>query len=196
MEMYKSRILRRPVMLVTLAVLGGCSRSDQRLVEMANQSIATQHEQNDAMARQSESVLKESHELAVAAGQLVDRDAQARRDLIQADAQLHDAIHDERVSVDRQRAELDQERRTLAAERQRDPVIAMAILEAATLLACVAPLVLAAYALRQVGRTNSQSFELGELVLSELAAGDRRLLPWPEAQLLPPPNGRADATGS
>ena len=164
-----------------LAMIAGCNSSDERLAQFAQQSVQTQHQQNDTLARQSEAVVKESHELAAAAGQLVDRDAQARQELIQSQRQLHAELHDERSGVDRQRAALDDERRAMADQRQRDPVIAAAIERSGVLLACLSPLILAAYALVQMGRSHSHAPELEELLLAELTGDQPKLLSWPNA---------------
>jgi hypothetical protein len=160
-----------------LAMIVGCSSSDERLAQFAEQSVQTQHQQNDALARQSEAVVHESHELAEAAQQLVSRDAQARQDLIQSQRQLHEELHQEQSGVDRQRDALDQERRAIAEQRQRDPIMAAAIERTGMLLACLAPLTLAAYVLVLMGRSHNQAPELEELLLGELTAGEPNFSP-------------------
>src|SRR5262245_38238267 len=174
------------VVSMVLTTIAGCSSSDERLVQMAHQRIETQHRQNDSLARQSEAVVKESHELAAAASQLVSRDAEARTELIQAQSHMHEQLHGERAGVDRQREQLDQERRAIAQERHREPILGAAIVETGALLGCLTPLVLVAYALRQLGQTDSHTTELGELLLGEVASREPRLLQWSERQLLPP----------
>ena len=76
--------------LPLLAIVVGCGEApdyrDQRLVELAQQSTAEQRKQNDRIADQSQAVVEESHQLAEAAKDLVERDAEARRELIAAQA--------------------------------------------------------------------------------------------------------------
>jgi hypothetical protein len=138
------------------------------------------------LARQSEAVVKESHELAIAAGQLVNRDAEARRELLQAQTRLHDQLHQERSGVDRQRELLDEERRAIAQERLQAPIIAMAIERVGVLFACLTPLVLAAYALRQLGQAHYESAELGEFLLTDAISIEPRLLTLSDQVRLPP----------
>jgi hypothetical protein len=170
--------INRLISSVMLAMTVGCSSSDERLATFAQQSVQTQHEQNDVLARQSEAVVHESHELAKAAQQLVSRDAQARQDLIHSQQQLHEELYQERSGVDRQRDALDEERRAIADRSQRDPIIAVAIERTGLLLACLVPLILAGYALMLMGRSHNPVPELEELLMSELITGEPVLLPW------------------
>lgn len=166
------------IISVTPAMMAGCSSSDERLVEIARQSVDTQHQQNDTLARQSQAVVEESHLLAKAAQQLVSQDAKARQNIIDSQRQLHDQLHQERSSVDRQRELLDGERQAIAEQRLREPIIGAAIERTGMLLACLAPLALAAYALVLTGRSHNQAPELEELLLRELTSTESRLLPW------------------
>lgn len=161
-----------------LPMIAGCSSSDERLVEMAQQSVQAQHQQNDALARQSQAVVQESHELAKTAQELVIHDAQARQDLIASQRQLHGELHEERGGVDRQRELLDSERRAIADQRQRDPIIGAAVERTGMLLACLAPLALAAYTLVLMGRSHNQAPQLEELLMGELISDEPKLLPW------------------
>src|SRR5262245_41572820 len=123
---------RRTMALMIVAwTIAGCSPSDERLVELAQQSVETQRQQNQAMAQQSAAVVKESHELAIAAKELVTQDAKARQEIIAAGK-----------DIDRQREVLDAERRSIANQRYWEPVLGDAIQAAAALLACLAPLLL------------------------------------------------------
>ena len=172
------------LMALTWIAITGCN-SNERLAELAQHDLETQHQQNETIARQSSAVVQESHQLAVAAKELVSQDAKARQELIQAQRDLHGQLHDERTGVDRQREALDDERRAIASQRQRDPVIGAAIQGAAVLLGCLAPLLLAAYALKQLGRINREPAELAEILLTELAEGQSKVLPWSNALRLP-----------
>ena len=178
---------------LTWITIAGCETTDDRLAQLAQHDLETQHQQNETIARQSGAVVQESHELAVAAKQLVAQDAQARQELIHAQHDLHGQLHEERTGVDRQRESLENERREIASQRQRDPILGAAIESAALLLGCLTPLLLAAYALRQVGRVNREPAELGEILLTELIDGQPKMLPWSSAPCLPPAVDRSGA---
>ena len=78
------------------AVIAGCSRPlDERLAEMAQQTVAEQVRQNERMADQSQAVVEESHQLAEAAKELVERDAEARRELIAAQTELTSKLNEQ-----------------------------------------------------------------------------------------------------
>jgi len=70
-------------LLLPLAAIG-CGpppdTRDQRLAEVAQQSVAVQAKQNEHIARQSQTVAEQSRHLAAAAQQLVSKDAEARQD--------------------------------------------------------------------------------------------------------------------
>ena len=72
-------------------------------------------------------VMTVGKQIAEASRRLIEGDAQARRDLLAAQKQLTSELHSERVNLDRQREEMEQERRNIAAQRHRDPMIAQAI---------------------------------------------------------------------
>jgi hypothetical protein len=169
--------------VLTVIAIAGCE-SNERLAELAQHDLETQHAQNETIARQSTAVVAESQQLAVAAKDLVSQDAKARQELIQAQRELHGQLHEERSGVDRERAILDDERRAIASQRQRDPVIGVAIQGAALVLACLAPLLLAAYALQQLGQANREPPELAEILLTDLSDGHPKLVPWSSAPRL------------
>ena len=172
------RMITKTNLLFSLAILGsmiaGCSSSDDQLTQ---QSMANQRQQNELIANQSAAVVQESSHVAEGAKELVARDAQARQELIRAQQQAHEQLHEERASVDRQREALDGDRRDIAETRVRDPIVGAAVQGAIELFACLSPLVLAAYALRQLGRASSAPVELGELLLNELTSSQPTLLP-------------------
>jgi hypothetical protein len=172
------RMITKTSLLFSLAILAsritGCNSSDE---QFAQQSMANQRQQNELIANQSAAVVQESSHIAEGAKELVTRDAQARQELILAQKQAHEQLHEERASVDRQREALDGERRDIAETRVRDPIVGAAIQGAIELIACLSPLVLAAYALRQLGRASSAPVELGELLLNEFTSSQPTLLP-------------------
>ena len=129
-------------MLLLLTMIIGCG--DHRLAEMAQRTTSEQARQNQRMADQSEAIVKESHQLAQTAKQLVESDAQARRELIAAQQEMTSELNDQRSVIYAGHDQLETDRRTLAAQRQRDPIIAAAISGFGLMLACLLPLAVAA----------------------------------------------------
>ena len=82
--------------VLTVIAITGCN-SNERLAELAQHDLETQHAQNETIARQSSAVVAESHQLAVAAKDLVSQDAKARQELIAAQHDLHGQLHEERT---------------------------------------------------------------------------------------------------
>jgi hypothetical protein len=125
----------------------------------------------------------QSRQIAEASRQLVEADAQARQQLIQAQAELQSELQAERASLGRQYEALEQERRQLAGQRHREPLVAAAITTVGLLLVCALPLVVAIYALRQLQVNQVDDQALCELIVCELTSGHPRLLPPWRAQL-------------
>jgi hypothetical protein len=168
-------------MLVVMSMIG-CSSSDERYVELSQQSVARQAEQNHEIAQQSQKVAEATHEL-------VQADASARAEMIEAQHELEAGIQAERDSLDRHRQTLEQDRQSLAAAREREPVIAQAIEEAACLLAVTACVILCIYLVRATSNAPAE-LDLNELLLTELLTDQPSLLlpaPAPNPEQLPAP---------
>ena len=75
----------RAMILALLMMTAGCGDApdyrDQRLAEFAQQTMEEQRKQNDRIADQSEAVVRESSQLVEAAKELVEHDAQTRREI-------------------------------------------------------------------------------------------------------------------
>jgi hypothetical protein len=156
-------------MILLLAT--GCTDSrDERFNQLAQQALREQAEQNKRLAEQSK-------QIAEASRRLVEGDAAARKDLLAAQKQLTSELHSERAGIDRQREELEQERRNIAAQRHRDPVIAQAIGAVGLTLACLLPLLLAAYVIHAVNQNGDDNAALSELLVMEITAEQPLLLP-------------------
>ena len=143
----------RTVAATLLLSLAGCSSSDDRLVEFARESAIQQTAQNEQTARVT-------HELAESRTQQV----RMQRDLQQQQA-----------GVNNQRDQLESERREIARLRHRDPVIAAAIGTSALVLASLAPLLLAGYAVHRLRNGNDD--DLIGLLIDELASDRPILIP-------------------
>ena len=200
--MVTSRLLKPAIcLLMAMGVVTatGCDNSDQRLAEYARHSVQQQAQQNEHIARQSEAVAKQSQELAEAAHKIVEADAQARQELIAAQREFNGDLQQERGSLDRQREEMEQERQRIAKARHRDPIVAAAIQATGLVLACLLPLLVCAYALRQLARTHQDDEGLNDLLVQEIVAEESLLEMHPpsrlaaekkSAPLLPPPADR------
>jgi hypothetical protein len=158
----------RWVIVATLLMIAGCSRLDEETIQ---QTLDNQRRQNELIAQQSAAVVRAGDHLTEGAQELVSRDAAARQELIEAHSQTQASLQQERASLDRQKELLDGERRSIAQDRARDPILAATIQGVMALLACLSPLVLAAYALRQLGKASSETRELNELLLAEFTPG-------------------------
>ena len=153
-----------PTVLLILVIFG-CSSRDERLVELAREHAAQQAESQRRMTDLQKQVADGSR-------QLVEADARARQELtaLQREMQVHQA------EIGRERDKMEAERREIAANRFRDPVIAAIIMEIGIVLACLFPLALGAYALWSARRTADSDSAVAELLVQELVASEPRLL--------------------
>jgi len=165
----------RPLCLAAIVMgVWGCD-SNQRLVELSQESLSRQAEQNAQMTRQSQAVTETTQQLIKA------------ESAVQDDAtQLEQQLHAERSALDRQRAGLDDERRDLAAERQRTPMIAESIKGVALLVASALPLVICWYLARALFLSAGEDSTAAEILLEQLAMREPLLTAWATAALLPP----------
>ena len=164
--------IAKPMALALALAMVGCGESpdmrDQRLAEFARQSMAEQQKQNARIADQSKAVVDESHQLAQAAKELVNLDAQARRELLAAQSDLTSQLAQQQSVVDAKRDELEQERREIAGRRNRDPIIASAIQYTGLILGCLAPLAICAFVIRQMQSQEPDHAAVAELLIQEL----------------------------
>ena len=106
--------------IVLTGIVTGCEEDEnQRLAEMAERNLERQAELQRRVAE--------------GAQRLVEADAQARQEMVT----LQREVQAERTEVGRQRDRLEEERRELAAQRHRDPIVASAITYLGLLLACL-----------------------------------------------------------
>ena len=177
-----SRRIAKPMALAFALAMVGCGESpdmrDQRLAEFARQSMAEQQKQNARIADQSKAVVDESHQLAQAAKELVELDAQARRELLAAQSDLTTQINKQQSVVDAKRDELEQERREIAGRRSRDPIIASAIQYTGLILGCLAPLAICAFVIRQMQSQEPDHAAVTDLLIQELTKP--KILPGPK----------------
>jgi hypothetical protein len=117
--------------------------------------------------------------LAAFAEKSVDQQAQQNAAL----AKTTEDVHVERSSLNQQQEALEEDRRDIASQRVREPLIANALVAVGLLLACLAPLLICVYALKQAGESPPEQ-ELGTLLVEELTSEEPQLLP----ALTPPLN--------
>lgn len=168
----RQRIQRRGVAIALAALIGagGCNQQDQLVRQMASEAMAEQGEQNRAMAALNRDV-------AFATRRIAEEQAKTRQAYVDAQEQLQK----QRIELDQRLEGLDEERRQIARERHRDPIIAAAIFQLGLIVACLSPLVLC-WALLHGDRSDSSETELNELLVEDLVAEHPRLLPRPQEQ--------------
>ena len=150
---------------------------DQRLAEVAQQSVAVQAQQNEHIARQSQTGAEQSRHVAEATQQLVSQDAAARQQLLAAQEKLNTQLQQQRATIDAGRDALEPERRLLAAERQREPILAASIESLGLMLACLLPLALCGLLLWRLGRIDPDDAAVADLLVCELTSEQPRWLP-------------------
>ena len=169
--------------VLLLATIGGCGKApDERLADFAQQSMAEQRKQNDRIAHQSQAVVEESHQLAETAKALVERDAEARRELIAAQQELTSQLNEQQSAIHTGHQQLEQDRREIAEQRHREPITAAAIQNIGLTLACLLPLVVAVFVIRQMQSQEPDHAAVAELLILEMTADEPRLLPGPMSQ--------------
>jgi len=152
-----------------ISIVSGCqSNENQRLAEMAERQLDRQAEQNQRMADLQE-------EVAEGSKRLVEADAEARREMIG----LHHDLQSERHTVGEQRDALEADRKQLATQRHRDPIIAESIRQIGLLLCCGLPLVICLLLLRRPIEPSSDQ-EIAELLIADLVSAQPQLLRGPD----------------
>jgi hypothetical protein len=144
---------------------GGCDSDDARVARLAQEAATRQAEQSREMAR-----------------------------LVESQQGLQQGIDAQRGHLDQQRTVLEDERRAIAAERIRDPIIANALTGAVVLAACALPLVLAFFVLRGAHSSETDNAALSELLVHELVADKPLLLPRPTLPALEEQSNQLETT--
>ena len=164
--------------VLLLATTAGCGRSpDERLADFARQTMTEQVRQNDRMADQSQAVVEESHQLAKAAKELVEHDAKARRELIAAQTELTSQLNEQQSMIYTGNQQLEQDRREIADQRHRDPIVAAVIQDFGLVIACLLPLFVSVFVIRQMLSQEPDHAAVVELLTLELTSDEPRLLP-------------------
>ena len=138
--------------LLLLTSLAGCDSSDHRVTRMAEQQ-----------ARQNEALAQQHQQIASATRTLIEADKQAREDF----SAMSQRLQQEQSGINQGRDTLEAERREIASQRYRDPVIAGAILNLGLLVACLLPFLVCLYVLRALTADASQVQVLNELLVQD-----------------------------
>ena len=123
-------------------------------------------------AEQQRKLIQLQSEVARSATELVEADAKARTEL----AALQRDLQQDQAEVGQQRDQLEQDRRDMAHQRHRDPLIAAAITNLGLVLACLLPLVLCFVILRSLQDPDADEEALTEFLVHEIVAEQPRLL--------------------
>ncbi len=123
-------------------------------------------------AEQQRKLVQLQSEVAKSASELVEADSKARTEL----AALQRDLQQDQAEVGRQRDQLEDDRRDIAAQRHRDPLIAAAITNIGLILACLLPLVLCVVILRSLRSPVTDEEALTEFLVQEIVADQPLLL--------------------
>lgn len=166
------RAYRIPVVWISLwaalLLTCGCNPPDQRLTELAETSLEQQ-------SRQSAAVAENSRQIAEATRELVQAEAAARAQFIQSNRELQTAIAEGNERIGQARAELEAERKSNAAQRQREPIVAAAISGFGLLITAIAPLALVGILLYVVQRAGPDEAAVSTLLIAEMNIDRQRL---------------------
>jgi hypothetical protein len=152
------------IALAVVLTMTGCDE-DEKVARMAEKAADRQAEQNKEMARVN-------RELAEGTKLLVEADGESRRELVS----LQQDLRADQAEVNEGRDALETERKAIAANRHRDPIIANAVTGVGLTLACLLPLVLCWYLLRNVHDEPNDGV-VTEILIEELSSEKPRMLP-------------------
>ena len=198
------RLARSGIVLFTLTAIG-CSPLDREATEIARESMERQAEQNKMLAEQSrkatqaadnlvQAEAKARQELIEVQKQVVERDAQGRQELNRLQQDVQKTTSAAQEHVDMQRSKLETERREIAQERQRAPLVAEAIRGTGLLLVCVLPLAVLVFMLHTLRSQPAQDDALSEFLVQELVAEEPRLVSYrTPAMMAAEDNARVEA---
>lgn len=147
-----------------IGLIVGCG--DDRPAKMPIEPNAHQPEQNQHNAELQK-------QLAEGSKRLVEADVQSRDKFLA----MQDHLRADQAAIGQQRDALEADRREIAAQRNRDPIIAAAIIQVGLWLACLLPLVLAGYLVWATRHTASQDDAIvAEFLVADAAAKHPLLL--------------------
>lgn len=160
------------IVLLLAALAGGCETNDQRLVDVTREASQRQADQNREIAHQN-------RQIAETTKQLVEADAKSRQELVSLERDLQT----ERVTIGRQRDQLEAERQKIAGDRRWDSATGGALDNAAMVVAALLPLILCWHLLHRSHRHDAEvEVEIGEILTAEIVSDHPLLLPREETR--------------
>lgn len=185
-----TRASRRTIVAIIGLIIAGCNdtptQKDKRLEEFARHSMAEQSRQNEVVANQATAVVQSSHEIANSANNLVQQDARARHEMIQAYRDLAGDLNRQQTAMDEARNEIEKDRRELARLRHRDPILVASIQSFGLLLASLMPLGMAAFVVYQMNHHEPEHAAVAELLIHDLGSDQPAIWPCIQQQLTQP----------
>ena len=171
-----------PVVLAAVLLCALCGCEEDELAKAAREAAKQSADQQRQLAQMQAEVTR-------GASQLVESDAKARAEL----AALQRDLQQDQAEIGRQRDQLETDRRQIAEQRHRDPLIAAAITSIGLILACLLPLLLCWALLRRPPLDGEAEAALAEFLVQDLISDHPVLLPAhaPHA-LLEQPSPNAD----
>jgi hypothetical protein len=149
----------RTIIVMTIILIAiGCQNENARVAELASRHATQQAELSRETVELQTELVEGTHELVVA-------DAEARSDFLEREGKMDER----RAEIRRQHDDLDNERRDIAKQKHREPIVANAVIAIGTLLACLLPLAVAAYLLR-ANLSESDDHSVTEILLQEVTA--------------------------
>ena len=159
---------RMSLVLLCLLILvcTGCPGEGNRVAEVAREGAREQAQQNERMV-QLQQEIAETHK------SLVEGQVSARGEMVAMQRDLQEAQN----AVNQQRDSLEAERREIATQRGRDPIIASAIQYVGVLLACLLPLLVCIYVLRASCHSDESDAVVAEILIEDVASSEPTLIP-------------------
>jgi hypothetical protein len=145
-----------------LTMITSCESRDERLTEFVSRANEQQSRQNERLADQSQIVARQGEHLASAARNLVEQDANARRELLNSHQTFQQQISRERTSLDEQHSQLHAEQKAARQAAIRDSLVAEALTTLGLLAAALLPVLVTGYAIHRL----SSSDPANELLLT------------------------------
>ena len=97
--------------------------------------------------------------------------------MITAQQELTSQLNGQQSAIQTGHQQLEQDRREIAEQRHRDPIIAAVIQNIGLTLACLLPLLVAVFVIRQMQSQEPDHAAVAELLILEMTADEPRLLP-------------------
>jgi putative transposase len=102
---------------------------------------------------------------------MVEYDAEARRELIAAPTELTSPLNEQQSAIYTGHEQLEQNRREIAEQHHRDPIVAAVIQNFGLVIACLLPLLVSVFVIRQIQSQEPDHAAVVELLVLERVGG-------------------------